>query len=534
MKRVETTPGGGRGPRRSDDATARRGRELAQLHLALRRDGRNVTPAALLAALAAQGFPADDPRLAESVERLRGIDPAKPLSLEAFAAAVQPNLMVIEKALTGRAVLPEFAEFGRDVGRIFDETRGNGDGRVASYIPQLAQVDPDLFGVSLCTIDGQRLALGDATHHFSVQSCCKPTNYCLALEEHGAEAVHRHVGCEPSGRSFNELALNDKGLPHNPMINSGAIMSSSMIRAGLSGAERFEYVVDAWRRMSGGDKPGFNNSVYLSERQTADRNFALGYSMRESGAFPEGTDLLDALEFYFQCCSLDVTAELMAISAATLANGGVCPTTGERVFQPDTVQKCLSMMYSCGMYDLSGEWAFTVGLPAKSGVSGAVVVVVPNVLGLCVWSPRLDPLGNSVRGVAFCRELVRTFNFHNYDNLVGGMHAKKDPRRSAVAARSDDVVTFCWAASEGDVTAIRRMVARGVPPDGADYDGRTAIHLAAAEGHLPVVRFLADIGAALTPVDRWGGTPYDDATRAGHTEIAEYLKQRRPAQARSA
>ena len=132
---------------------------------------------------------------------------------------------------------------------------------------------------------------------FCLQSVSKTVSYCLALDEHGTEAVHEHVGREPSGRSFNELALNPKGLPHNPMVNAGAIMTCSLIRPDLDIADRFDLVAATWRRLAGGGRVGFNNAVYLSERQTADRNFALGYSMRESGAFGPGTDLQQTLEF---------------------------------------------------------------------------------------------------------------------------------------------------------------------------------------------------------------------------------------------
>ena len=167
---------------------------------------------------------------------------------------------------------------------------------------------------------------------FCLQSVSKTVSYCLALDEHGTEAVHRHVGREPSGQSFNELALNPKGLPHNPMVNAGAIMTTSLIRPDLDIADRFDHVAATWRRLTGGGRIGFNNAVYLSERQTADRNFALGYSMRESGAFRPGTDLTQTLEFYFQGCSIEVDAQMLAIAAASLANAGVCPLTEDPVF----------------------------------------------------------------------------------------------------------------------------------------------------------------------------------------------------------
>jgi len=219
-----------------------------------------------------------------------------------------------------------------------------------------------------------------------------------------------------------------------------------------------------------------------------------------------------------------VTADTMAVVAATLANAGVCPLTGERVFQPGTVQRCLSLMYSCGMYNFSGEWAFRIGLPAKSGVSGVVLVVVPGVTGLCVWSPRLDALGNSVRGVAFCRELVRVFNFHSYDNPVGGAHDKRDPRNDAARRQRNLLVDLCWAASEGDLDGIRRLRVEGAALGGADYDGRTALHLAASEGRAAVVAYLLRHGVDRAPVDRWGNTPLDDARRAGHDAVLELLE----------
>jgi len=335
--------------------------------------------------------------------------------------------------------------------------------------------------------------------------------------------VHQHVGREPSGRSFNELALNPQGLPHNPMVNAGAIMCCSLIRPEDDIADRFDLVTATWRRLAGGRRSGFNNAVYLSERQTADRNFALGYSMRESGAFRSGTDLLTTLEFYFQACSIEVDAEMLAIAAASLANAGVCPLTDDSVFSPGTVQSCLSLMSSCGMYDFSGEFAFTIGLPAKSGVSGALMLVIPGLMGICVWSPRLDEHGNSVRGIEFCRKLVAEYNVHVFDSLVSG--AKRDPRRKKNQSRTEAVVALTWAASQGDLNEVRALIATGVEPSTADYDGRTPLHLAAAEGQLEVVRYLLGAGADPKLTDRWGGSPLTDAETNGHTEIAGLLAQ---------
>jgi len=206
-----------------------------------------------------------------------------------------------------------------------------------------------------------------------MQSVSKTVAYCLALDEHGVDAMHRHVGREPSGRSFNELALNSRGLPHNPMVNAGAIMTCSLIRPEADIADRFDHVAETWARLAGGARPGFNNAVYLSERATADRNFALGYSMRESGAFRPGTDLLATLEFYFQGCSIEVDAQMLAVAAASLANAGVCPLTEDPVFTPGAAQSCLSLMSSCGMYDFPASSSGACWSPCcRQGRSQAV------------------------------------------------------------------------------------------------------------------------------------------------------------------
>ena len=508
-------------------------------------------------ALADIGLQRDDKRLRESMaalegylEKLRAPDEERlKVPRRAFCQAVRHNILLIERALQGRMVVPDFSGFCREIGEIYDLARANRSGAPANYIPKLdlPEAEADSFGLSLCTIDGQRFSLGDSERFYSVQSTCKPINYCLALEEHGEETVHRFIGHEPSGASFNELTLNKDSQPHNPMINAGAIMSSALIKLsekrqlaaagqqkgpGLRGwsGERFDYVMERWRALCGGESPRFSTSVFLSERETADRNFALAYFMREKQAFPEDADLHDVLEFYLQCCSIELNTEMMSVVAATFASGGVCPVTGERVFKTETVRSCLSLMSSCGMYDSSGEFAFFIGLPAKSGVSGAIMVVVPNVMGFCIWSPRLDQVGNSVRGIDFCRRLVQRFNFHNFDDLTGHS-SKKDPRLNPIQVKARQVNEMILAASKGDLGAIQDQLQRGSEVTCRDYDLRTPLHLAAAENQLHVVRFFieeasGDGGAFdVNPVDRWGGTPLDDANLHGHREVIAALEK---------
>ncbi|KAJ3023465.1 UNVERIFIED_CONTAM: hypothetical protein HDU68_008603 [Siphonaria sp. JEL0065] len=363
------------------------------------------------------GFLPDDPRF-------QAIFAASPASLESTAPE-SPRLgihvghaeEVIDRAIHGNLAIPDFQLFKRGVQEIFENVkRLEFGGNVASYIPQLASVDPNLFAVSFCSIDGQRFNLGDAKVDFCVQSCSKPMTYSIALEEVGTDKVHSHIGKEPSGQSFNHMSLlQNKRLPHNPMINAGAIMASNLIQMGQPLYKRFGKVTDVWTSLFGGKKVSFNNSVYLSEKDTADRNFALAYMMKEAGAFPKGTNITETLELLLLSVLQfvrEADTDKMAILAATFANGGVCPVTNNHVFEASTVRNCICLMGSCGMYDYSGEWNFRVGLPAKSGVSGAIWVVVPNVGGFCLYSPKVDALGNSCKGIEFFKQLSDRYAFH--------------------------------------------------------------------------------------------------------------------------
>jgi glutaminase len=485
----------------------------------------------ILDKLAHGGIAAGDPRVVALREGLREVEDSQRINPEDFGALLQRAPSIVERVVKEELVIPQFANFAACIEDLHRECRKNRHGDVASYIPQLARVEPEQFGVAVCTIDGQRLTLGEADVPFSFQSSCKPILYCAALEEHGEDRVHRHIGREPSGFSFNELTLDKNGRPHNPMINAGAIISTSLLRPDLAMGERFDYLSHLVAALSGGSKPGFNNSMYHSERETADRNFALAHYMRELGAFPAGTDIFRTLDLYFGACSIETNATDMATVAATFENGGICPQSGERVFRDDTVKNCLSMMYSCGMYEYSGEFAFRVGVPAKSCVSGAILAVIPNVMGIAVWSPRLDEVGNSVRGLDFLQRLVATFNFHNYDSLVDSR--KLDPRRRRQTSESNTTFSAIQAASTGDVDELKRLVAYGHDLDRADYDGRTPLHLAAAEGQMEAVRYLVNHGVTLSPCDRWNNTPLDDSRRHDHAHVAELLESRLAAQEQS-
>jgi len=383
-------------------------------------------------------------------------------------------------------------------------------------------------------VDGQRFSIGDVHDKFTIQSTSKPITYSLTLEELGTEIVHKYQGREPSGRMFNEIVLDHNNQPHNPMVNSGAIMSASillhMVKKEMNMAQKYDYVLDFFKRMAGGEYLGFNNSIFLSERDTADRNFALAYFLRENNCFPPPSpdiNIPDILDFYFQTCSLEMTAESESIIAATLANGGTCPITAEKVMKPESVKNVLSLMLSCGLYNYSGDFAFKVGLPGKSGVSGALILVIPNVMGICFYSPPLDEMGNTVRGVQFCETFVKLYNFQKVTGeLLCGSNTQTDPTRNKYECASQLIIHLLMAASAGDETALKCAYQQGVDMNLGDYDGRTALHLAAAEGHLRCVKFLLEVCKVKFDVkDRWGQTPLSEAVLFKHTKIASILKR---------
>src|SRR5215469_2660374 len=193
------------------------------------RNGR-ISPLEVLSRLERSGLRTDDPRIAEALTGLAGADGSRQLSFTQFKALARHNSSLIRRAVVGNLAVPNFAALTADITRMHDELLPVRSGAVADYIPQLKRVDPEQLAIAVCTVDGQRFAAGDATTAFCLQSVSKTVGYCLALEEHGTDAVHQHMGREPSGQSFNELALNPEGLPHNPMVNAGAIMTTSLIR----------------------------------------------------------------------------------------------------------------------------------------------------------------------------------------------------------------------------------------------------------------------------------------------------------------
>ena len=298
-------------------------------------------------------------------------------------------------------------------------------GVLANYIPELAEVDPERLGASIAMVDGELYASGDTDSLFTIQSISKPFVYALALADRGFEKVLDKVGVEPSGEPFNEISLEDSsGRPLNPMINAGAITTHSLVGTEtMNPAERMERVISGLSAFAGRSLD-VDEAVYSSEIEHAHRNLAIAHMLRSHDILTENPT--GVVEGYTRQCSLLVTVQDLAMMAATLANYGIQPVTGEQVVPKTVVRQVRSVMFTCGMYNAAGDWATQVGIPAKSGVGGGIIGAVPGQLGLATFSPRLDVHGNSVRGVSL---------FERFSSDMG-MHVMNIPTvaRSAIRA----------------------------------------------------------------------------------------------------
>lgn len=295
---------------------------------------------------------------------------------------------------------------------LHEELKGVHDGDVATYIPELAKADPDWFGICLVTASGQVYEVGDTDIPFTIQSISKPFVYGLALEDNGLGDVLAKVGVEPTGDAFNSISLEPgTGRPLNPMINAGAIATAGLI-PGTVLTSRARRILQGFSAFAGRELT-IDETVYQSESDTGHRNRAIGHMLRNFDILTSHPD--PTVELYFQQCSVSVTCRDLGIMAATLANRGSNPVTGKQAIRGEYVANMLSVMSSCGMYDWAGEWIYKVGMPAKSGVAGGIIAVLPGQLGIGVFSPRLDSHGNSVRGIRVCEALSQRLDLHLFN-----------------------------------------------------------------------------------------------------------------------
>ncbi len=304
------------------------------------------------------------------------------------------------------------AWFQQAIEELHDRYAGLTEGSPADYIPELATVDPDGFAIAAVTADGEHLGVGCCEHRFTIQSISKLLLYGLALETHGRERVLTRVGVAPTGERFNAITLDDQGnRAPNPMVNAGAIAITDLV-AGDDLGDRVDVMRALYQRYLG-HRPEVDAAVWTSERATGNRNRAIAYLMLDRGIVEDRVE--ETLDLYFAQCSVLVTTDDLATIGAILANFGVHPATGEQVVALGVVRDMLTVALTCGMYDYAGEWAFSVGIPAKSGVGGGIMGMLPGVGGLAVYSPRLDGYGNSVRGLRVFEEISQRFDAHMFD-----------------------------------------------------------------------------------------------------------------------
>src|SRR5436190_17835590 len=373
------------------------------------------------------------------------------------------------------------------------EFAGETSGAVADYIPELGKADPDHFGISLATLDGHVYEVGDTSVPFTIQSISKAFVFALALDTLGAQKVESVIGVEPSGDPFNSIRLNAENHPFNPMVNAGAIACSGLIYE-AKGDGAFEYIRQALGRFAGRELD-VDDAVYSSESVTGDRNRAIGYLLRTNAVIKENVS--SVLEVYFRQCAILVNARDIAVMAATLANRGINPVTGEQVLTPYAISRTLSVMTSSGMYDYAGEWIYRVGIPAKSGVGGGILAALPARLGLGSYSPKLDKHGNSVRGIKVCEALSAHYDLHmlnRSDNASNAVIADYDigesPSRRSRRPHEQEilvwyrqhvrVIELMGTLSLSNVDYVSRQLAANSRPQFVIFDLRRVVAITCA------------------------------------------------------
>ncbi len=290
------------------------------------------------------------------------------------------------------------------------------------YPPAEAGRERERFAVCLATVDGMLYRAGDHAVPFPLQSISKVFAYALALADHPRDAILARVGVEPSGDAFNSIVFDERHhRPHNPMVNAGALVTTDLVR-GADAGRKMERILGVLRACAGTDDLEADSGTFERELRTADRNRATAYLMRAEGMLHG--DVEELLALYLRQCSVHVTCAQLAVMGSTLANGCCNPFTGQRALPRGRIRDLLSVMYTCGMYDAAGAWAYEVGVPAKSGVGGGILAVVPGKMGIGVYSPGLDAYGNSVRGVSVCREIsdrlgLNVFAAEDEDAILG-------------------------------------------------------------------------------------------------------------------
>lgn len=292
-------------------------------------------------------------------------------------------------------------------GIIENNKRYTKEGKVASYIPELSKANKDSLGIWVSTLQGEEYFAGDFEQRFTIQSISKVVTLMLAILDNGKDYVFSKVGMEATADAFNSIATLETKNPQkplNPMINSGAIATVSLV-SGKDRDDTFDRILRFTRKITGNSEININQAVYNSERITGDRNRALAYFMKSTGVIEN--DVEDVLDVYFRQCSIEGTCRDIARIGAVLANNGVIPWSGERIVPTYVARIVKTIMVTCGMYDASGDAAVKIGLPCKSGVGGGILAAAPGRMGIGVFGPALDSKGNSSGGMKLLEELSK-------------------------------------------------------------------------------------------------------------------------------
>ena len=318
-------------------------------------------------------------------------------------------------------VAPQAAQVQADVTKAYDLYKADTSGKNADYIPFLAQVDSKMFGVAVVSTDNKVFTIGEKKYLFSIQSISKVFTLALAMEELGHEKVFERIGSEPTGRAFNDVKSVVDVPTHtgNPLVNAGAIATTSLI-SGKNADEKWNKIL-AFYSKAAGEPLHLIDEVYKSEAATNAGNKALAMLLGKYDRIY--ADPIESVDIYTKACSVGVNTEQLARMGATLANNGVNPVTGERVIKAENIPYILSSMMMAGLYDGSGGWAWKVGLPAKSGVGGGIVAVMPGKGAIAVFSPRLDEAGNSVKAQKVIEYVSNTLDYNLFSPGSTGLKA---------------------------------------------------------------------------------------------------------------
>jgi len=317
------------------------------------------------------------------------------------------------------AVAPQHESVKRVVDEAYAKFRSDTAGKNADYIPYLAQVDSKLFGVSVVTTDNQSYSVGDTAYAFSIQSISKVFTLALAMKEIGAAKVFERIGSEPTGRPFNSVVAVVDMPSHtgNPLVNAGAIATTSLI-SGANASEKWNKILDFYGKAAG-EKLSLIDEVYKSEAATNQGNRALGALLLKYERIY--SDPLEAVDIYTKACSVGANTKQLAQMGAMLANNGRNPVTGEQVIREEDIPHILSTMAMAGLYDGSGGWAWHVGLPAKSGVGGAILAIAPGKGAIAVFAPRLDEAGNSVKAQKVISDVADKLDYNLFSPKSVGL-----------------------------------------------------------------------------------------------------------------